>query len=361
MRVAVLHDHLRFIGGGERVALTLAAAFDADLYVTDLDPTLPGRAGMPKVRVTEIARVPRMPPMRQDRQARAFREYAIPDHDVYLLSGNWAVFAAPRLRPNLWYCHTPVRVFYDLHDSFLSSLPRVRRWAAQRWIERRRPEYEAAASAIQTIVANSRNVEARIERFLHRKASVIHPPVDTSRYRFDRVGDAWLAVGRLSHEKRVGLLIETFRRLPQERLIVVGGAQMGVDADRFIRRLAPPPNVEFLGEIAEPQLIDLYATCRGLVAVSVDEDFGLTPVEAMASGKAVIAVNEGGYKETVVDRTTGWLVPPDSASLAQAIRDADPARLAAMGDACEARARTFDRSVFVTRMRELVESVLVAR
>jgi len=97
------------------------------------------------------------------------------------------------------------------------------------------------------------------------------------------------------------------------------------------------------------------------VAVSVDEDFGLTPVEAMASGKAVIAVNEGGYKETVVDGTTGWLVPPDSAPLAQAILDADPARLAAMRDACEARARTFDRSVFVTRMQELVESVLVAR
>src|SRR5437870_7958198 len=189
MRVAVLHDHLRFIGGGEPVALTLAAAFDADLYVTDLDPTLPERAGMPKVRVTEIARVPQTPPMRQDRQARAFREYPIPDHDVYLLSGNWAVFAAPRLRPNTWYCHTPVRVFYDLHDSFLSSLDRVRRWAAQRWIERRRPEYEAAAAAVQTIVANSRNVEARIERFLHRKASVVHPPVDTSRYRFDRVGD----------------------------------------------------------------------------------------------------------------------------------------------------------------------------
>src|SRR5207249_3145905 len=194
MRVAVLHDHLRFIGGGERVALTLAAAFDADLYVTDLDPTLPGRAGMPKVRVTEIARVPRMPPMRQDRQARAFREYAIPDHDVYLLSGNWAVFAAPRLRPNLWYCHTPVRVFYDLHDSFLSSLPRVRRWAAQRWIERRRPEYEAAVAAVQTIVANSRNVEARIERFLHRTAEVVYPPVDTSRYRFGRIGVEWLAV-----------------------------------------------------------------------------------------------------------------------------------------------------------------------
>ncbi len=358
MRVAVLHDHLRFIGGGERVALTLAAAFDADLYVTDLDPTLPGRAGMPKVRVTEIARVPRMPPMRQDRQARAFREYAIPDHDVYLLSGNWAVFAAPRLRPNLWYCHTPVRVFYDLHDSFLSPLPRVRRWAAQRWIERRRPEYEAAVAAVQTIVANSRNVEARIERFLHRTAEVVYPPVDTSRYRFGRIGVEWLAVSRLSHEKRVRLLVETFRRLPRERLVVVGGAQLGIDADRMVRSLDPPENVEFLGEIPEARLVDLYATCRGLVAVSEGEDFGLTPVEAMAAGKAVVAVDEGGYRETVVPGETGWLVPSTAVALAAAISSTTAEGLEQMRGSCQRRAAAFAARVFVDRMQSIVRATV---
>ena len=127
MRIAVLHDHLRFIGGGERVALTLAAGLDADLYVTDLDPNLPQRAGMPQVRVVEIARVPEKPPRRQDQQARAFRDASIPDHDIYLMSGNWAVFAAPRLRPNVWYCHTPVRVFYDLQERYLASIPPVAR------------------------------------------------------------------------------------------------------------------------------------------------------------------------------------------------------------------------------------------
>src|SRR2546428_11889553 len=136
---------------------------------------------------------------------------------------------------------------------------------------------------------------------------------------------------------------------------------MGMGAGRLIRRLGPPPKVGFLGEVGEQELLGLYAACRGLVAVSVDEDFGLTPVEAMSSGKAVIAVNDGGYKETVIDGTTGWLVPPDSASLALAIRDTDPARLAAMREACGARARSFDRSVFVARMQEPVERVLVAR
>src|SRR5437660_7712781 len=128
-----------------------------------MDPTLPERAGMPSDSVPEIARVAQTPAMRQDRQALAFHTSAITDHNVYVLSGNWAVFAAPRLHPNVWYCHTPVRVFYDLRDSFVGGLPRVRRWAARRWIEKRRPEYEAGLAPLQRTVAKSRNVQRRID------------------------------------------------------------------------------------------------------------------------------------------------------------------------------------------------------
>jgi len=354
MKVAILHDHLRFIGGGERVALTLASAFDADLYVTDLDPTLPARAGMTHVRIHEIARVPQRPPMRQNRQARAFTKAVIPDHDAYVFSGNWSVFAAPRLRPNLWYCHTPVRVFYDLRASFLASLPPIQRFVMRRWIESRRPAYEHAVRATQRIVANSRNVAGRIARCFGRTSDVVYPPVDVASYRFDRVGDTWLSVSRLSHEKRLDLLVETFRRLPNERVLVAGGPQMAVRAAQFIRSLHPPPNVEFLGEIPEPRLRELYATCRGLIATARDEDFGLAPVEAMASGKAVIAVDEGGYRETVVDQQTGWLVPASPDVLAATVGRATPSILERMRHACVARARAFDSTVFVDRMRTLV-------
>ncbi|HKZ23368.1 MAG TPA: glycosyltransferase [Thermoplasmata archaeon] len=355
MRIAVVHDHLRFIGGGERVALTLARAFDADLYVTDLDGSLPRRAGMDAVQVREIARVPAKPPVRQDRQARAFRDLELDGYDAYVLSGNWAVFAAPRLRPNLWYCYTPVRVFYDLHDSFLSSLSLGNRWLARRWIDRRRPQYERSVAAAERIVAISRNVADRVRRYLGRTAEIVYPPVDTARYRFRAIGETWLAVTRLSHEKRLELLVDVFRRLPEERLLVVGAPQMGIDPHRYIRSLAAPRNIEFLGEIPEPRLLELYATCRGLVATAADEDFGLTPLEAMAAGKAVVAVDEGGYRETVVQGKTGWLVRSDPEALSGAIRDARPERLDAMRAACESRAREFDVSVFIDRMRVLVE------
>lgn len=354
MRVAILHDHMSFIGGGERLVLTLAQGLDADLYVTDLDPEIPRKAGFAGVRVTELAKVPKTPLLRQTRQAKAFHHAEIPDHDAYVFSGNWAIAAAETYKPNLWYCHTPARVFYDLEATFLADLSPAKRVAARTWIRRTRPKYEADVADVQRIVVNSRNVAGRVQQYLHRPSEVVYPPVDVSRYRFSRIGDVWLSVNRLSHEKRIGLQVAAFRKLPRERLVIAGGPQVGVDARSFIRSLDPPSNVEFLGEVDEAQLVELYATCRGLVATSQDEDFGLTPVEAMASGKAVVAVDEGGYRETVVPGETGWLVAGTPQGIAQRVEAAKPEVLERMRPRCEARARSFDRGVFLDRMRELI-------
>ncbi len=179
--------------------------------------------------------------------------------------------------------------------------------------------------------------------------------MDASRYRFESVGDFWLSVTRLSHEKRLGLLMDVFRQLPRERLVVVGAAQRGVRIERAIRSLAPPPNVEFLGEIDDGKLRGLYATCRGLVATAQAEDFGLGPVEAMASGKAVVAVDEGGYRESVVQGETGWLEPPTPEALAARISGATPDLLEGMRESCQARAQRFDTRLFVDRMRQLLK------
>src|SRR5207245_5213687 len=159
-------------------------------------------------------------------------------------------------------------------------------------------------------------VSGRIRRFLGRTSEVVYPPVDTAHYRFDRVGDFWLSVNRLSHEKRIGLQMEVFRRLPRERLVVAGGPQVGVRMERVVRSLDPPRNVEFLGEVDDAKLRDLYATCRGLIATSQDEDFGLGPVEAMASGQAVVAVDAAGSRPRVVHRTTAWFQPATPPPLA---------------------------------------------
>lgn len=361
MRVAILHDHFSFVGGGERVVLTLASALSADVFATDVDPTVPARAGFPGVRVREVAKVPRTPLLRQSRQAAAFRRLRLSGYDVYVLSGNWAVAAARRHRPNLWYCHTPVRVFYDLRAPFLADLAPAKRVAARAWMRSARPKYETDVRAVERVVANSHNVADRLRRYLGRTAEVVYPPVDVSQYRFGGVGEAWLSVNRLSHEKRLRLQVEAFRRMPRQRLLVAGGPGVGVDPHRFVKDLGPLPNVEFLGEVADARLRDLYASCRGLVATAQDEDFGMTPLEAMASGKAVIAVDEGGYRETVLPGHTGWLVPATPEALVRAISTVTASELEGMRDACVARARAFDRSVFVRRMTALLEGALPPR
>lgn len=205
------------------------------------------------------------------------------------------------------------------------------------------------------MVANSENVRRRIERYYGREATVVHPPVATHDIHFQEVGDFWLSVNRLYPEKRVDLQLELFRMLPEERLVVVGGWTRGDHSGAYARELDPPPNVEFVGELGQAPLADLYARCRGLIATAVDEDFGLTPVEAMAAGKVVLATREGGYLESVLDSGTGWLLPPEAEAFAEKIRSLDDETLVRMRPACESRAQLFSEERFVEQMRAILE------
>ncbi len=207
---------------------------------------------------------------------------------------------------------------------------------------------------VDLMVTNSQNTQKRIKKYYNRDSTIIYPPVDTSRYFCKGYGDFWLSVNRLYPEKRIELQIEAFRSMPDERLVIVGGYSEGDHAAPYVNRIrrSLPRNVELRGEVSEDELVDLYARCRGLVCTALDEDFGLTPVEAMAAGKPVVAVDEGGFCETVTAET-GMLVDADPGRIASAVRavSADPERYR---EACLARARLFDLSVFADRIRRVV-------
>jgi len=147
--------------------------------------------------------------------------------------------------------------------------------------------------------------------------------------------------------------------MPDERLVIVGGYAAGDHAGRYAARLMEdlPENVEIRGEVSEEELIDLYAQCRGHVCTALDEDFGLTPIEAMAAGKPVVAVNEGGFCETVTAET-GMLVDAEPGKVASAVRavSADPERYR---EGCLARAARFDVLRFSTSIREYIAESLM--
>jgi len=357
MKVAIVHDWMTSLGGGERVVLTLARALGAEIVTTEVDPSVARNAGFEDVKVRAFARLPRTHPWRAIAATRAFSRLTVEGVDAVVLSGNWALHAARRNRPNLYYCYTPTRVFYDLREEWLAGLPRAQRPFARVWTRVHRRWNEGKLPHVDRIVTLSESVRGRIRRDWGRESVVVHPPVATERYRFDEVGDFWLDVARLSHEKRLEDAMEVFRRLPNERLVVVGGAPRGTDREAFIRALDPPPNVEFRDTVPEAELIRLYAACRGVLSTSIDEDFGISAVEANASGKVIVARDGGGFRESQVDGVTGFLLPPRPEAFVERISSLTTPDLESRAPRCIAQARRFDASVFAKKMRAEVVAV----
>jgi glycosyltransferase involved in cell wall biosynthesis len=282
------------------------------------------------------------------------------DYDFFIFSGNWAHYAAHHHHPNLWYCHTPVRAFYDLYDVFLDRLDIFSRQEFRIWSRIQREYDQRSVRNIDTIVTNSKNVQRRIRRTYDRHAEVIFPPVDTSRFYTTGYGEFWLSVNRIYPEKRIELQLETFRNLPEEKLIIAGGYASGDHATQYSKKLLQqlPPNVTLAGEVTEQELLRLYATCKGFICTAMDEDFGLTPLEAMASGKPVVAVDEGGFRETITQHT-GVLVKPSQDIIVKAIKTVsrDPE---SYKEACIARAREFDLPQFEEQIKKAVENAYSA-
>ncbi|MDD1762464.1 MAG: glycosyltransferase [Methanothrix sp.] len=355
MRVAIFLDYIGAIGGGERVALLLASALKADIITTDISPEAVQRLGYGDVRIRSLGKTVKLPPFKQISASLLFATCDFSnEYDFFIFSGNWSHYAAKRHHPNLWYCYTPVRAFYDLKEVMISRQSNaVRRILAALWIGTHAWFDQRSVRNLDRIVAISANVQRRIKYYHNRSAEVIYPPVDTGKFRYDEHGDFWLSVNRIYPEKRIDLQFEVFRALPEERMVVIGGYAEGDHAARYYKKLTLdiPENVEMRGAVSEEELIELYARCKGLICTAQDEDFGLTPVEAMASGKPVVAVNEGGFKETVIDGKTGLLVKANKEELKAAVKEIarHPERYK---EACLTRAKEFDTHIFLERINK---------
>ncbi len=357
MKVAIFHDFMSSIGGGEKLVLTLARALDAHLYTTDLNVDTLFKLGYGDVSVIDLGPLSRTPPLKQIDASMKFKRFKSDrEYDFYVFSGNWSHYAAKRLHPNLLYCHTPVRAFYDLKDWTIQNLNNpVERLGARAWIFAHKRFNERSIQHVDSIVANSENVRGRIKKYYNRDAVVVNPPVPTKAFKFKEIGDFWLSVNRLYPEKRIGLQFEIFRKLPNERLKIVGGSAEGDHSKGYMSKLGEvPPNVELLGQISQEELTDLYARCKGFIATAVDEDFGMTPVEAMASGKVTLATDEGGFRETIVHGETGWLLPPDRDAFVEKIKAVTPDGLLTMREACLQRSMLFDEVAFISKMRKYI-------
>lgn len=363
--VAIAHDYLTQRGGAERVVLAMARAFPgARIYTTLYEPelTYPEFADLDIV-VTPLNRVALL--RRHHRLALPLlapvsSRVEIEEDVVVVSSSGWAHGFRAR-GPKLVYCHSPARWLYltpeyvgtGRRGRLKSAVATALRGPLERW------DRQAAMEA-DRYLANSTVIRQRIADVYGIDAAVLPPPhgVSPEGGREELPGiTRWapdgyhLVVSRLLPYKNVDQVIDAFRTLPDERLLIVGAGPL-----RDELAASAPRNVRFLQDLTDPQLRWVYAGATALIAPS-REDFGLTPLEAGAFGKPVLALRAGGYLDTVREGRTGLFfdaaVPDDIRAAVLASREQDWDT-----DLIEAHVQTFAEPRFRALLRDAVADLL---
>ncbi|MFP4118543.1 MAG: glycosyltransferase [Candidatus Woesearchaeota archaeon] len=360
-KTAVIHNYLDNMGGAEHVTYSIAKALDSDIYTCTYKPGNARKQGFATGKIYPLGPIPYHAPFKQQAALLRSRLYSPKKkYDVHIISGDWAIGAAKRARPTLWYAHSPAREIWDLYRyTRTQNMSGITRWIFDIWVMFNRGLQRRYAQKITRIVCNSENVRQRIRKYIGREARVIHPPVDTSSFYYKPQENFWLSVNRFVRHKRLELQLDAFRKMPEKRLVIVAGYEKSHHFLKYKKEIETkkPPNVTIMHHVNNETLRELYATCTGFLTTSKEEDFGLTAVEAMSAGKPVIAPNEGGYKETVIDGKTGILInniTTKKIRKAISIIEQDPGRYR---EACKKKAEEFDTRVFIKKIREEVESL----
>jgi glycosyltransferase involved in cell wall biosynthesis len=363
MRVALVHDWLTGMRGGEKVLEALAEIYpQADVFTLvhvkgSVSPLIESR----RIRTSFIQRLPAA--------GKLYRHYlplfpmAVEQFDLrgYELVISISHCAAKAVIPepgarHLCYCLTPMRYAWDQFDEYFGAHRTGRLGEAlYRPVMSRLARWDAAtANRADTFVAISRYVAARIERYYARRADVVYPPVDTGFFCPDGTdpGTSALVVSALVPYKRIDLAIEACARAGVPLRVIGDGPELP-----RLRKLAGP-GVSFSGWITSEEIRAAYRQA-GVVLLPGVEDFGIVPLEAQACGRPVVALAEGGALETVLDGVSGSLVPGRSTDAwADAIRGTLDARLPAVP--IRAHAVTFGRERFAQEIRAEVDRVLAS-
>ena len=293
---------------------------------------------------------------------RAIESLDVSDYDL-VISVSHAVAKGVRTHArqlHICYCLTPMRYVWDMRERYLASVGAqngMRRVFADKILDRLRQWDLDASVRVNGFIAISDSIRERILRCYGRKATVIHPPVDVEYFTPGAGSSTAVTASHWVAYKRIDLIVEAFRSMPERELIVAGP---GPEMSRV--REASGANVEFVGEVSRERLREILRAARAFV-FAAEEDFGIAPLEAQACGKPVIAYQRGGVGETVrgLDalQPTGVLF---SEQTARSLRDAliafeqNAARITP--EACRANAQRFGRDLFRRRFAEHVSGMI---
>jgi len=337
MKIALIHDHLAQDGGAEKVLKVLADLFpDAPIYTLlyekkHVDKYFKGR-------IIETSIIQKLPGgVKYYQWYMPFMPMAVEFYDLRgfdLVISDTSSFAKGVITlpevPHICYCHTPTRYLWSDTHQYINELKyhKTIKKAISLVLSRIRIWDRLAADRVDAFIANSKTVQKRIKKYYKRDSSLIYPPVETDMFYISDISkkekeERYFLIGcRLAPYKRVDLVVEAFKELGDDYRLKIFGD--GVDLKRLKKMAKGSKNIEFLGRIKEEEKAKLYSNALAFINPQ-EEDFGITAVESMASGRPVIAYNKGGAKETVIAEKTGLLFnEQNKESLMKAVKDFCP-------------------------------------
>lgn len=363
LKVALVHELLTQLGGGERILVEFSKMFpDAQIYTLIYDEQKIGKVLDPKRIVTSPLQ--HMPLSRQKYKWYvpmmdwAIEQFQLPD-DLDLVLSDASAFAkgvlAPKGVPHVCYLHTPTRYLWSVQDEYVRDqpIPAAIRPFVKPGLQRLKRWDYIAAQRPHAYIANSENIAAQMEQYYNRTAeAIVFPFVDISLFHLDTPDDYVFMLTRVEPYKRVELVADACVKLGL-RLKVAGS---GTRLDEFRDRYAAHPTVEFLGRVSDEALPGLYAKARVFVFPQ-EEDAGITPLEAMAAGRPVLAYGKGGALQSVKAGVTGEFFGEQTAeAIAAALTKYDWTSY--NSKAIRAHAANFDVARFREQISDTIDAVL---
>ena len=355
MNIALAHDHLFQIGGAERVLLALQQTFPtADIVTLIRNRVATDFFNPTQIRTSYLQHMPGgvsffkwyLPAMPGAWERLDFLPYDL------VISSASAFAKGVRVREgakHICYCHSPTRYLWSDTVEYVQSLhlPASARSVVLQQLNGLREWDYAAAQRVDFFIANSRHIAERIQKYYHRSSTVIYPPVDVASFHISESrDDYYLVVSRLRPYKKVDMVVEAFNNLKLPLVVIGGGEEL------FRLKKKAKKNITFLGEVPDSVRNRYLSRCTALIYPQV-EDFGISAVEAMASGRPVIAYRAGGALETIKEGVTGVFFDEQTwEALAYAVLTFDQRQYDA--DAIRAHAEQFD----ATRFRERILSFI---
>lgn len=363
MKVAIVHYWLVGMRGGEKVVETLLDLYpEADVITHVYVPeACSEKIRRRKVITTFIDKLPRAASMYKSYlplMPLALEQVDLSGYDLIISSesGPAKGVIAPADALHVCYCHTPMRYLWNMYHDYRKGAGWLKRLLMPPLVHYLRLWDVSSAARVDSFVANARTVARRIERYYGRSSTVIYPPVDTEAFAVapqSELQDYYLMAGELVAYKRPDIAVQAFNAMGKS-LVIIGGGEML----ETLRRMAGP-TVKVLGSQPFSVLKEHYARCQALIFPG-EEDFGMVPVEAMASGRPVVAYGRGGATETVVDGLTGVFFDEQTVeSLSAAVE-----RLSTLPldpQAIAAHAQRFGRAPFMAQMKAHVDGLLADR